>query len=139
MTEEKINKELAEKEFLDWCELNDIETDSSEMTDKEKAIFESARKSATKMLQKGRLIVDGDKLEYTVSNFSPAGFAGEKLVIGRPSGNIYLALDGKNSGEMHQINAAMSALVGKDTGWLAKLDAKADWAFLNRITQLFLL
>lgn len=139
MTEEKINKELAENEFLKWCELNDIETDIAEMDKKEEGIFDSAKKSAVKMLQKGRLIVDGDKLEYTISNFSPAGFAGEKLTIGRPSGNIYLALDGKNSGEMHQINAAMSALVGKDTGWLAKLDAKADWTFLNRITQLFLI
>jgi hypothetical protein len=139
MTEEKINKELAEKEFLDWCELNDLETDTAEMDDKEKVLFEGARKSAIKMIQKGRLIVDGEKLEYTVSNFSPAGFAGEKLTISRPNGSIYLALDGKNSGEMHRINAAMSALVGKDTGWLAKLDAKADWTFLNRITQLFLL
>ena len=139
MTEEKINKELAEKEFLDWCELNDLETDVSEMDDKEKVLFEGAKKSAIKMIQKGRLVIDGEKLEYTISTFSPAGFSGEKLTITRPNGSIYLALDGKNTGEMHRINAAMSALVGKDTGWLAKLDAKADWTFLNRITQLFLL
>lgn len=136
--EEKINKELAEKEFLEWCDLNDIENDCAEMDEKEQDLFESAKKSAVKMIQKGRLIIDGEKLYYTVSNFSPAGFAGEKLTIGRPSGNIYLALDGKNAGEMHRVNAAMSALLGKDTGWLARLDAKADWAFLNKITQLFL-
>ena len=138
MTDEKMTKEQAEKEFISWCEDNDIECDEEEMTEDVLTAFLSAKKSFVKYMRRGTLVLDGIKLVYEISQFSPEGFKGEKLEINRPSGNIWLAMDGrKDSDKMHRMQNAISALTGKDTGWISKLDAK-DWSFLMSVTSLFL-
>lgn len=139
MAEEmKMTKEQAESEFFAWCEANDIESDIDEMTDDVSVSFEQARKGFVKYLRRGSLVIDGTTLNYEISKFSPQGYAGEKLVINRPSGNIWLAMDGrKDTDRMHKMQNAISALIGKDTGWISKLDAK-DWSFLMSVASLFL-
>lgn len=138
MADEKMTRDMAEKEFLSWCEENDIETDTGFMTDANLTTFESSKKEFIRFMCKGTLIVDGMNLEYTVSRFSPEGMAGEKIIIKRPSGNIWLALDGKKDTErMHKMQNAISALIGKDVGWISKLDSK-DWNFFMLMASLFL-
>lgn len=95
MAEEKITRELAEKEFLEWCEANEIDCDVSDMEDDMATAFASTKNDFVKAIKAGRLIFDGLDMEYTVSKFSPEGFAGEKIRVSRPSGNIWLAMDGK--------------------------------------------
>lgn len=134
----KITEEMALKEFNDWIEANEFENDLAEMTDEEVTSFNGCKKAFVAAMKAGRLVVDGSSLEYTVSKFSPEGFAGEKVRINRPTGNIWLAFDGKkNDGAMHKMQGAMSAMIGKDLAWFSKLDVK-DWNFFSMVVSLFL-
>lgn len=134
--EDKITSELAEKEFFDWCEANEIETVS--INDDEAIVFRAAKNAFLKAIKGGRLIFDGIKVIYTVSKFSPEGFAGQQVNFQRPTGNAWLGMDGRKATEqMHKMQGAMSAMTGKDVGFFAKLDA-SDWSFFMKASSLFL-
>lgn len=136
---EKMTVEQAENEFRTWCDANEFECDVDSMTEDMKVAFNSTKKDVIKAMRAGRLILDGTGMQYTVSKFSPEGFAGVAVTISRPTGNIWLAMDGKKDVDrMHKMQAAMSALTGKDTGWFSRLDVK-DWSFFQGIASLFLI
>ncbi len=136
--ESKITKDLAEEEFIGWCESNDIECDEMEMAEDEKEVFISARRRFVKAIRAGRLVIDGQSCEYMISDIAATGVAGGKIRIEPPNGNIWLALDGrKDVDRMHKMQQAMSALTGKDVGFFAKLPAK-DWSFMMSAVSLFL-
>lgn len=138
MSDEKMTREQAENEFIAWCEENEIDCDVSDMSEDMAQAFNSTKNDFVKAMRAGRLVIDGTGFEYTVSKFSPEGYAGEKVKIDRPSGNIWLAMDGKkDTDRMHKMQNAMSALTGKDTGWFSHLDAK-DWHFFMGAASLFL-
>jgi len=134
----KIDPETAEMEFVRFCENNEIEHDESKMTDEEKETFGEIKKRIIKACMKGRVETDGTSMVYTISDFSPSGFKGEKITIKRPQGNAYSAMDSyrerENVGRLHGF---VSAMTGKDIRFFSKIDV-SDWKFFNSVAQLFL-
>ena len=138
MAEDKMTNEMAEKEFLSWCETNEIETDVTAMSEDQTAVFESTKTKFVSLMKKGRLTVDGEAFDLTLSKFAPEGIAGTTIHVGHPDGKLWVGMDGrKDTEKMHKTQQAISALIGKDVGWISKMDVK-DWGFLSQVVALFL-
>ncbi len=133
--ENKEEKTFEEQEFENWCNANELETDVSKMKEELVGAFEDLKKRFTKALKQQRLIVKGEELEYTLSKFSPDGFAGDKLIIKAPRGNAFI---GTSDDSAKKTMALMSAMTGKDIGYFGKLDIR-DYLFLAGVVGAFLL
>ena len=127
MNDEKITRELAEQEFVSYCESNDIDCDESAMNEEDADAFKPIKESFIKACRAGRVVVDGKNLEYTISDFSPQGYAGNKLTIGRPNGSAMLAMDGyKDTQSMHKLQEAQKEALkrhhaaGPPSDWQAR-------------------
>ena len=136
--EKKIDKELAEKEFVNFCENNEIEYDESAMNDDESSSFSAIKKRFLKACEAGRVEVEGTSINYTISNFSPEGFAGKVITLKRPSGHAFASMDGyKSDRDMARQIAFMSAMAGQETKYFSKIDG-SDWRFIQDISTIFL-
>lgn len=135
--EEKMSEELAMQEIERWADDNDIDLYVT-VKDGTKLLDAGAPK-LIKAIRRGSLIVnDNCEFEYTVSDKSPAGYAGKKLVIKRPTSAAYMALDSyKDQQSVHKTFALLSSMTGMDVGWFAKLD-NIDYKILNIITSFFI-
>lgn len=138
MEENKISKEMAEDEFKKWCELNDLDCDESVMSDEDKAAFEPLKNRIVKAIEKGVAVIDGDTIEYTLSEKYEGSMAGMKITINPPTGRMFSGMDGyKDTQQIKKIQGAMSALCGVDTGVFNKMKI-ADWKFFNNVCILFM-
>ena len=135
--EEKMSEELAMQEIERWADDNDIDLYVT-VKDGTKLLDATAPK-LIKAICRGSLIVnDNCEFEYTVSDKSPEGYAGTKLVIKRPTSAAYMALDSyKDQQSVHKTFALLSSMTGRDVGWFAKLD-NIDYKILNIITSFFI-
>jgi len=134
----KIDRELAEKEFISFCENNEIEYDESAMDEAEKDSFTAIKKRFLKACMAGRVEVDGTSLKYTISKFAPEGFRGDVLTLKRPGGHAFSAMDGfKDDRSVARQVAFMSAMAGKEIKYFSKIDG-SDWKFIQDISTLFL-
>ena len=130
-------KSLAEQEFINYCEANEIAYAEEDMDDESRADFAKIKKRFMKAVNAKRLVIDGTKLTYTVSKFSE-GAAGDKLIISRPIGKDFIAMDGmKETQAMSKFNAFIASISGKEKSYIAKLDV-LDRQFLQDIGTLFL-
>jgi hypothetical protein len=132
----KIDRETAEKEFIRYCDSNEIEHGESAMSDEEKESFNEIKERFIRCCQEGRVEVDGTSVKYTVSAFSEKGFSGDIVIIKRPIGQAFSAMDGFKE-SVHKLHGFMSSMTGKDVKYFSKIDI-ADWKFFNAIASLFL-
>ena len=133
-----IADEVCEKEFNEWCDANGIDYDTANMNEDDKDGFNKNKATIIKAAKTGRLVFDGGKLECTISNLSPEGFAGQKINIGQPTGKIFTAMDGlKDTQLFKKQTSVMSALTGKDNGYFDKLHA-IDWKLLQAVVVFFI-
>ena len=96
--------DFAEREFINYCEANEIDHDEMAMDDDDRKTFVKMKNRFMKAVNEKRLIVDGTTLVYTVSRFSQT--EGEKLTIARPTGKDFIAMDGfKDTQQMQKFNA----------------------------------
>jgi hypothetical protein len=132
---------FAEQEFVNYCEANEIDHDEAAMDADERKDFLRIKRHFTTAVEEKRLIVDGDKLIYTISDRSPKNLAGTKLTISRPNGRAMLAMDGyKDTQQVNKLQAFMAAISGTkkyDIGNIAGLDNK-DYQFIQDIAVLLL-
>lgn len=136
--EYKVSKDIAEKDFKDWCEANEIDCDMDMMNEEEKKDFEPLKKRIVKAIMEGRCVVDGDELKYTLSAKNEGGLSGKEIKVASPTGKTVLGLDGyKDTQGVHKLHGVMSALTGLDIGFFAKM-RMSDWSFLQSVAQLFL-
>jgi hypothetical protein len=127
---------LAEQEFINYCEANEIDHDESGMDDDSRADFVKIKKRFMKAVDAKRLIVDGTKLVYTVSKFSPS--SGEQITVCRPAGRDFIAMDGfKDTQQMQKFNAFIASICGKEKSYISRLDI-VDRQFLQDVGTLFL-
>jgi hypothetical protein len=134
----KIDRETAENEFVLFCDNNEIEHEESEMNDDELKSFTEIKKRFIKACMAGRVEVDGTSLKYTISRFAPEGFRGDVLILKRPSGHAFSAMDGyKEDRSISKQIAFMSAMAGKEIKYFSKIDG-SDWKFMQDISTLFL-
>jgi hypothetical protein len=101
----KIDRETAEAEFIRYCESNEIEHEEAEMNDEEKELFNDIKKRFITCCMAGRVEVEGTSVKYTLSKFSPEGFAGETVTIKRPIGNTFSSMDSfKERESVHKLH-----------------------------------
>jgi hypothetical protein len=135
---EKITNELAEREFENYCEANDIDFDETGMNEDEKESFHAIKRRFLKFCRAGRIEVDGLKLKYTISDFSPKGFAKKVVIFSRPSGKSFIAMDSfKDRENVHKLQAFASAATGEDVSFFSTID-NSDWLFFRDLVTLFL-
>ena len=138
MNSEKIDRETAKSEFINYCKNNGLEHEETAMNEEEKETFTEIKKRFIDNCTQGRVEVDGTSLKYTLSNFSPDGFKGETVIIKRPSGSAFTAMDGWKEREgVHKLLGFLSSMTGKEVKYFSKLDI-IDWKFFNSIATLFL-
>ena len=133
-----FDKKTAESEFERYCGDNDIDCDTSGMTEDERKDFEPIKKRFVKACMQGRVKADGINLVYTISNFTLAPFKGKEIVIKRPAGQAFMGMDGfKDTQSVRKIHGFLAAMTGEEMVLFSKLD-KTDWLFLRDIATLFL-
>ena len=127
---------LAEQEFANYCEANEIDHDELAMEDEDCEGFRKIKSRFIKAINEKRLVVDGTKLVYTVSHFSET--AGDRLTISRPKGKDFIAMDGfKETQQVQKFNAFIASICGREKSYVSRLDMK-DRLFLQDIGTLFI-
>lgn len=131
-----ISEDLAMKEIERWAEENDI--DLYVKTPSGESLLDASVPKLVKAIKNGSLVLNENcEFEYTISNKSPAGFAGEKIILKTPTGAAYMAMDSyKDNQGVHKTMAIMSAITGKDVSWFAKL-SNNDYKIVNFIVSFF--
>jgi hypothetical protein len=133
---ENTETSLAEQEFINYCEANEIDHDECVMDDDDRKAFQKIKGRFMKAVNEKRLVVDDTKIIYTVSHFSET--AGETLTISRPKGRDFIAMDGfKDTQQMQKFNAFVSSISGKEKSYVSRLDV-LDRQFLQDIGTLFI-
>ena len=128
--------DFAEREFINYCEANEIDHDEMAMDDDDRKAFVKMKNRFMKVVNEKRLVVDGTTLVYTVSRFSQT--EGEKLTISRPTGKDFIAMDGfKDTQQMQKFNAFIASMAGKEKSYVSRLDV-TDRQFLQDIGTLFI-
>ena len=138
---EKDESEITfeEQEFYNWCDANDIDRAIDGMDEKDAKDFLKIRRHFTTAIKEKRLVVDGDRFVYTVSERSPN--AKETFTVKRPNGRAMLAMDGyKETQQNQKIIAFIAAICGvqkRDISKISELDDK-DYKVLQDAAILFL-
>jgi hypothetical protein len=133
----KIDKETAEAEFASFCEANDIDCDVDGMTDDDQEDFKPIKRRFINACREGRVVVDGRKIIYTVSEYSAKEFQGT-VEIKRPDGHAFIAMDGyKETQSVHKLQGFVASMAGKEVKYFSKLDV-SDWLFFRDMATLFL-
>jgi len=137
--EEKIemSEELAREDLKQWADANDI--DLFVKGPNGEKLFDAGAERLVKAIMSGRLVlVDGKDFEYTVSDKSPAGFAGKKLTLKAPYGAGYMAMDKfKEQEGIHKTVAMLSAITGQDEAFFARV-FNTDFKILSAIASFFI-
>jgi hypothetical protein len=132
--ETKISVDVAEQEFENYCNANDIDTNVSGMDDDDKKAFEKIKRRFVKACRAGRVVADGTSLTYTLSKFSNEN-AGAVIKVDRPLVKGFIA--GKQEDSVLRVNSLLSSMTGKEISFFAKIDV-SDWMFLSDLATLFL-
>ena len=135
--EVKIDRETAVAEFERFCEANEIDYDESAMTTEDAEAFKPLKERFINACMDGRVEIDGRNIKYTVSEYS-ADSSGDVVVIKRPTGHAFMALDGYTDKQpVHKLQGFASAITGKEARYFSKMDM-SDWMFFQGVINLFL-
>jgi hypothetical protein len=128
--------DFAEREFFNFCDANDIDHAEEDMEEDERKDFCKIKKRFMKAVNEKRVVVDGCKLVYTVSKFSPN--AGDEITVSPPIGKDMMAMDGiKDTHQVEKFQAYLASITKQNRSAISRL-AMRDWQFLQDIAVLFL-
>jgi hypothetical protein len=138
---EKADDEITfeEQEFYNWCDANDIDRAADGMDEEDRKDFEKIKRRFAAAVREKRLVIEGDKLVYTVSERSP--IKGRELTISSPNGRAMLAMDGyKENQQQQKLQAFIAAISGVEKRNIADIATlnKKDYQFLQGVAILFL-
>ena len=134
------NLSFEEGEFVRYCEANEFDYDEAGMDEDNRKDFVKIKKRFMRAVAEKRLVVDGDKIKYTVSNRSKE-MAGQVLTISRPNGRTLLAMDGhKDTQQQTKLLNYMAALCRINRSDIHKISSldKKDHQIIQDIAILFL-
>ena len=134
---EVMNEELALQEIERWADENDI--DIYVKGQNGETMLDASIPKLIRKIQSGALVVnDENDFVYTVSDKSPSGYAGTKLVFATPDGGAFMAMDKFKEHEgIHKTLAVASAITGQDIRWFANV-AHNDYKVISIITSFFI-
>jgi hypothetical protein len=136
---EDTETSFEEQEFYNWCDANDIDRAVDGKDEDDRKSFEKIKRHFVIAVKEKRLVIDGEKIVYTVSDRSPN--AGTKLTITYPNGRAMLAMDGyKDNQQQQKLQAFIAAISGvqkRDIQTIATL-GKKDYQLFVDIAVLFL-
>ena len=132
-----MSEDLAMDEINRWADENEIDIYVKGQNG-EKLLDASIPKLVSK-IQSGALVVNEEGcFEYTISDKSPAGYAGEKIVFKTPNGGAFMAMDKFKADEgIHKTLAVASAMTGQDIRWFANV-AHNDYKEISIIASFFI-
>jgi hypothetical protein len=132
---------FGEGEFIRYCEANEFDHDEAGMDEDTRKDFIKIKKRFMKAVAEKRIVVEGDKLIYTVSDRSPKEMAGQKLTVSRPNGRTLLAMDGHKDTQQQtkllNYMAALCRISRSDIHKISSLDKK-DHQIIQDVAILFL-
>jgi len=127
---------FEEQEFRRYCEANEFDYDELGMDEDDRKDFVKIKKRFMKAVDEKRLVIDGTKLQYTISKFSKS--AGQELAISRPIGRDFIAMDGfKETQQLQKFHALIASITKTEKSFINNLDI-TDRQFLQDIATLFL-
>jgi len=132
---------FEELEFRRYCEANEFDYDELGMDDDSRKDFVKIKKRFMKAVVEKRLVVDGEKLVYTISDRSPKEMTGTKVTISRPNGRTLLAMDGhKDTQQQTKLMSYMAALCRIPRNEIHKISSldKKDHQIIQDVAILFL-
>ena len=139
LIENETEISFEKQEFFNWCDANDIDRAIEAMDEDDRKGFLKIQKRFTAAIEDKRIVIDGNKFEYTVSEYSPN--AGDKFTVRRPNGRAMLAMDGfKENAQNQKLQAFIAAICGvekRDISKISTLDNK-DYKLLQDVAILFL-
>jgi len=120
---EKISREVAEAEFIKWCEAHDLDIDEKFMDTEELEDFRKIKKNIVVGITRGNITIDGEKATV-VTKFS-GGNSPDKITFNSPTGATFMAADrvkaGQNVGSTY---AKMADVTGLNSKTFSQLDAR---------------
>ena len=137
-TELAVNDgEFSEREFRAWCDANDIDCTEEDMDEDSREDFLKIKKRFCRAIREKRLITDGVKLNYKISELSTS-CANTEIIIHRPTGKDLIAMDGyKDTQQMQKMQSFIASMCDREKSFITRLDAK-DYRFLQDVAVLFL-
>jgi len=132
----EVDKKTAMVEFNKFVDLWDIDGDTEEMDDDDRAGFEDQARRIVRAIRKGRACVEDDgALGYTLID-EVNGVSTIKLKI--PRGASYMAMDRyKDRQNMHKLMAYMADMSGQPVKLFSNMDGR-DMKFCMAVVTLFL-
>lgn len=133
-----IDYETAKDEYDRFCDAWEIDNDESSMQEDEKIDYKRLKDQIIKSIRKGRLCLKEDEtLEYTISE-KTENKSGQKLIIKRPKGEAYLAMDNYKDGQsVHKFNAVLANMTSHAVKYFSDFDG-IDMKPLQAVVSLFL-
>lgn len=135
---DKIDKESAELEFLNFCKMWEIDSDIEDMNEDDRDSFNLQKSKIIRSIQRGRLVVkeDNEALDYTFAKPDVSGV--ETLEIRRPKGAALISMDRYKEGQgVHKTYSVLGYMTGKDTSFFSRIDG-IDLKIFMAIVTLFL-
>lgn len=135
-----IDYDTALDEFDRFCDAWELDNEESMMDEEEKIDFGRLKSQIIKAIRKGRLCMNEDEtLEYTISEKTRnEKKQGQKLIIKRPCGATYLAMDKYKDGQgVHKFNAILGEMTSHASQYFSDFDG-IDLKPLQAVVSLFL-
>ena len=137
MTESKVTKEQAEKEFETFVETMDLDCDVDGMDDEDKAGFSKHRALIVRSIMRGSLVFDDESQPV----FTPAHKDSAEVspvTFYEPTGANYMEMDRKKAGkDMAKMHAVIAGMTKRDAKLFAGLKNR-DYKVCLAIALLFL-
>lgn len=133
-SEIKVAREVAESDFQEWCDANEIDTDVSAMSEEDEEKFLGIKRRIVSAVMRGRLVFEGENCTYTISEHSEK-FAGQKVEIKKPLGSAFITNGNFKGGqEMKRMYAMLSDMTGLTDGAFMKMSVIDVKLFIGIVT-----
>lgn len=132
MSQVKVAEEVAAEEFLRMCRYNRVETDTSQLDEKELASWNDLRKPILRDITRGLLVIDVEGRAI----YTPPG--GKSVTFDMAKGSSLIALETHGEGKnISNTLAAAADMTGSPPGTFAGWHVR-DVQALVRLVRLFL-
>ena len=131
----QLSQEFAEQEFERFCTCMDLEVQTADMSDDDRASFEKQRRTVVDALRGGSLVIrDNGEPEFRPVS-EPEG---EPITFYEPTGATFLAMDSRKKGhDMAKLNAMLGDMTKQPPIRFSRMKNR-DYKICQALVVLFL-